>query len=64
MQANSTCNIIKLKRYSAAQFDFIFQAHKGMLLCAMNLKKHLEDNNVLEKAFSHYPNYNLVITGK
>ncbi|KAL1132360.1 hypothetical protein AAG570_010316 [Ranatra chinensis] len=38
-------------------------AHKGMLLCAMKIKRELEENNLLEKAFTHFPNYGLVITG-
>ncbi|BES97276.1 neural stem cell-derived dendrite regulator [Nesidiocoris tenuis] len=38
-------------------------AHKGMMMCAMTLKKHLEENHVLDKAFGTYPNYGLVLTG-
>ncbi|KAK9512943.1 hypothetical protein O3M35_001247 [Rhynocoris fuscipes] len=38
-------------------------AHKGMVMCALTLKKNLEDNNILEKAFSTFPEYNLVLTG-
>lgn len=38
-------------------------AHKGMLMSAMNLKKQLEENNLLEKARSQFPEYGLILTG-
>lgn len=34
-----------------------------MLCSAKYIKNELEDHNVLEKAFTSYPDYNLVITG-
>ncbi|CAH1398562.1 unnamed protein product [Nezara viridula] len=37
--------------------------HKGFMMCAINLKKHIEDNNLLEKAFAQFPEYGLVLTG-
>lgn len=42
---------------------FSFQAHKGMLCSAKYIKKELDDHNVLDKAFTNFPEYNLVITG-
>uniref|UniRef100_A0A1B6E9M6 sn-1-specific diacylglycerol lipase n=1 Tax=Clastoptera arizonana TaxID=38151 RepID=A0A1B6E9M6_9HEMI len=38
-------------------------AHKGMLICATKLKKHLADTGILEKAFAQYTNYGFIITG-
>ncbi|RZF36575.1 hypothetical protein LSTR_LSTR010686 [Laodelphax striatellus] len=38
-------------------------AHKGMLMCANRLKKHIEDAGILDKAFGQYPSYNLILTG-
>ncbi|XP_075220829.1 diacylglycerol lipase-beta-like [Lycorma delicatula] len=38
-------------------------AHKGMLMCAVRLKKHIEDMGILDKTFAMYPTYNLVLTG-
>ncbi|XP_073981995.1 diacylglycerol lipase-beta-like isoform X2 [Rhodnius prolixus] len=38
-------------------------AHKGMLMCALTLRKQMEDNNILDRAFSTFPEYNLVLTG-
>lgn len=34
-----------------------------MLCSAKYIKSELEDHNVLEKAFTNFPEYNLVITG-
>lgn len=33
-------------------------------MCALNLKKRLEENNLIDKALSQYPEYDLVLTGK
>jgi len=41
----------------------LIQAHKGMLCSAKYIKSELDDHNVLEKAFTNFPEYNLVITG-
>lgn len=35
-----------------------------MLCSAKYIKSELENHNVLEKAFTNFPEYNLVITGK
>lgn len=35
-----------------------------MLCSAKYIKSELENYNVLEKAFTNFPDYNLVITGK
>lgn len=32
-------------------------------MCAMNLKKHLEENHILDKAFGTFQGYDLVLTG-
>lgn len=34
-----------------------------MLCSAKYIKKELEDHNVIEKAYTNFPEYNLVITG-
>lgn len=34
-----------------------------MLCSAKYIKKELDDHNVLEKAYTNFPEYNLVITG-
>lgn len=34
-----------------------------MLCSAKYIKNELDDHNVLEKAFTNFPEYNLVITG-
>lgn len=34
-----------------------------MLCSAKYIKNELEDHNVLEKAYTNFPEYNLVITG-
>ncbi|XP_017760821.1 PREDICTED: sn1-specific diacylglycerol lipase beta-like [Eufriesea mexicana] len=39
------------------------QAHKGMIMVARVVLKHLDDNKVLEQAFNTYPHYSLMITG-
>lgn len=41
-----------------------FQAHRGMIFGAKYVKKSLDKHNILEKAFSRYPHYKLVLTGK
>ena len=33
------------------------------MMCAINLKRHLESNTILEKAQAQFPNYGLVFTG-
>lgn len=38
-------------------------AHKGMLMGATNLRKHLEERGVIDRAFSLHPNYSFIITG-
>lgn len=32
-------------------------------MCALTLRKQMEDNNILDRAFSTFPEYNLVLTG-
>ncbi|CAG2061386.1 unnamed protein product, partial [Timema podura] len=39
------------------------QAHKGMIIGANNIKACLDKQKILEKAFTMYPEYNLVISG-
>lgn len=34
-----------------------------MLCSAKYIKKELEDYNVIEKAYTNFPEYNLIITG-
>nr|CAD7431978.1 unnamed protein product [Timema monikensis] len=38
------------------------QAHKGMIIGANNIKACLDEQKILEKAFTMYPEYNLVIS--
>ncbi|XP_014245187.1 sn1-specific diacylglycerol lipase beta-like [Cimex lectularius] len=38
-------------------------AHKGMLMCATMLKKQLDENHILDKAFQTFQNYGLILTG-
>nr|CAD7615244.1 unnamed protein product [Timema genevievae] len=38
-------------------------AHKGMIIGANNIKACLDEQKILEKAFTMYPEYNLVISG-
>ncbi|XP_017792702.1 PREDICTED: sn1-specific diacylglycerol lipase beta-like [Habropoda laboriosa] len=39
------------------------QAHRGMITAAKSILKQLDDNQILERAFSTYTQHNLVITG-
>uniref|UniRef100_A0A0N5BB99 sn-1-specific diacylglycerol lipase n=1 Tax=Strongyloides papillosus TaxID=174720 RepID=A0A0N5BB99_STREA len=39
------------------------RAHKGMLLVAKDILTKLDDSQILDKSFSDYPSYDLVITG-
>lgn len=34
-----------------------------MLMGATNLRKHLEEKGILDKAFTLHPNYSFIITG-
>lgn len=34
-----------------------------MLMCAVRLKKHIEDSGILDKTFAMHPTYNLILTG-
>ncbi|KAL4091877.1 hypothetical protein QTP88_026489 [Uroleucon formosanum] len=55
-----TAIVEKLDAYGVPPESY---AHKGMLCSAKYIKKELEDHNVIEKAYTNFPEYNLVITG-
>ncbi len=38
-------------------------AHRGMLQAANYILRQLNEGNSLQRAFSKYPSYNLVVTG-
>nr|CAD7576349.1 unnamed protein product [Timema californicum] len=43
--------------------DKKYMAHKGMIIGANNIKACLDEQKILEKAFTMHPGYNLVISG-